>query len=532
MFVGMLFFAVMLSCSSNPPDNPGPPPRISPPRQAQAAPITPPPAAPTPAPLPTPAPVLVSSSPAASGKLPFLSDLTPYEAEIVTAVKAGADADNLLRLAIIMSAKARDEASAQPLIDKFESFITATRPKVKAEQDIWKKGFVLYEEFERVLLQNERRNGGATNYQAGDPRVDTLLREGKYNCYSSAVVYGLAARRFGFEVQGVTMNKHAFVQISESGGREAVEVETTNYGGYGEKHDEEFYRKKTTGLTFADYQKREVMPFERFVTMAHMILNDDAYKLPEADDLRVTEIAGYLDPAMETQLARLRDWYRVCSRSVHADRFAEALRQFDRIGTELLAVYAHKTSNRELNKTAAWMFTVWALAIANARPDREVLKLCNIATQLVDPSDEDFGDINNNATLALQKLARYQLDRGEIEEASTTTGTALNIIRQEDLRDQMREFFYVTLGKKHFDAKEWEKAISAYAQCKDIVSKNGQRQCLDAMETAFLNYGIDLMNQGNFDAAAQVFQKCLETDSRCERCREYLDKARKHGTRG
>jgi len=460
-------------------------------------------------------------------ELPFMSDLTAYEATVIKAVKENTSPENLLKLAIILGGEVRDESQARPLIDRFNAFAEEAAPLVEREKDIWQKGFVLYEHFERRLLNNPAGERNAAHYQAGQYRPDVLLKNGKYNCYSSAVVFGLAAMHFGFEVQGVTMKEHAFVQIIKPGGNEAMEVETTNYGGYGKKHDRQFYKERQNKLSFEDYKKREVWPFLNFIVQAYKIRGDEAVTIPEDVKFRLVEIAGFLDQSMETQIDRLGAWHNKCGELVNAGRYDQALGLFKRVSNEMMSAYARKTDSAKFNETGAWTFALWSLSLAHTKPDEQVLQLSSIAMQMADRSLDSFSKIENNVELAVQHLIKNHLENNRDDQARAYLNAALSFIDCKETRDYLRKYTFATLGGKYFDSRQWENAINAYAQCKDIEDKSGKSVCRDNMETAFLNYAVDFHNKGDYEAAARIYQKCLETDPHCHRCEQRLAELKK-----
>jgi tetratricopeptide (TPR) repeat protein len=78
-----------------------------------------------------------------------------------------------------------------------------------------------------VWLHGNALQGG---YEEGQTDLSTLLRDGRFNCVSSAVLYNLLGRRLGLDVRGIEVPDHALA-ILYHGSRHA-DVETTNPDGF------------------------------------------------------------------------------------------------------------------------------------------------------------------------------------------------------------------------------------------------------------------------------------------------------------
>jgi tetratricopeptide (TPR) repeat protein len=75
-------------------------------------------------------------------------------------------------------------------------------------------------------------------YDERQTRLEELLASGRYNCVSSAVLYGLLARGLGLDFRAVQTADHAFIRLLD-GGR-GWDVETTNPYGFDPGSRKEF----------------------------------------------------------------------------------------------------------------------------------------------------------------------------------------------------------------------------------------------------------------------------------------------------
>jgi tetratricopeptide (TPR) repeat protein len=97
-------------------------------------------------------------------------------------------------------------------------------------------------------------------YREDATTLDGILDSGLYNCVSSAVLYMLAARSIGIEVEGVRTSDHAFCTASVDG--RSVDVETTNPYGFDPGGKKEFKDSfgRVTGYAYVapgDYGDRK-----------------------------------------------------------------------------------------------------------------------------------------------------------------------------------------------------------------------------------------------------------------------------------
>lgn len=94
------------------------------------------------------------------------------------------------------------------------------------------------------------------SYVERQTRLDELLRTGRYNCVSSAVLYMILAISTGLDTGGVMTKDHAFATIRTGGeaGKviEVIDVETTNLYGFDPGNRKEFHDGfgKATGFAY------------------------------------------------------------------------------------------------------------------------------------------------------------------------------------------------------------------------------------------------------------------------------------------
>jgi len=93
--------------------------------------------------------------------------------------------------------------------------------------------------------------------------IDAILDRGEYNCVSSTLLYGIAARAFGLDMRVVETPRHIYLKL-EADGRE-VDIESTSPTGFDFSGDLERFRRYTTAFRYAAGEEMERRgPYERF----------------------------------------------------------------------------------------------------------------------------------------------------------------------------------------------------------------------------------------------------------------------------
>jgi tetratricopeptide (TPR) repeat protein len=136
-------------------------------------------------------------------------------------------------------------------------------------------------------------------YDERQTRLDELLATGRYNCVSSAVLYGLLLRSLGLEFRAVQTPDHAFIRVLA--GAEAWDVETTNPYGFDPGSRREFTDSfgRVTGFSYVppgQYSRRKELGEKGLLAL--ILYNRNAYD---------TEAGRYLEalqPAVDAHALR------------------------------------------------------------------------------------------------------------------------------------------------------------------------------------------------------------------------------------
>ena len=247
--------------------------------------------------LPALAPVGLPALPGAAepaiGGQPAFSGLEPSEAITrLVALQEPLAADVFLEAALSLSgaqgweleeARARVQALAAEAAG-----LRAVSPRERAER--------LLEMLHRRVFRR---------YDERQTRLDVLLSTGRYNCVSSAVLYGLLARSLDLEFRAVQTPDHAFIRVAES-----WDVETTNPYGFdpGSRRDFTDSFGRVTGYSYVppgQYGRRKELGDKGLLAL--ILYNRNAYdteagRYPEALQPAVDAHALRQDPESRERL--------------------------------------------------------------------------------------------------------------------------------------------------------------------------------------------------------------------------------------
>lgn len=132
--------------------------------------------------------------------------------------------------------------------DNPEQYILQFKELIGTLNQALTSGLTEYEKGEAILKY--LHDNLFTVYEEDQTEIDTVLRTGRYNCVSSAVIYLAAGRAAGLNLQGVRTTDHAFVSLISSGS--IIDVETTNIWGFDPGQKKEF-KDSFSGSTGYNY---------------------------------------------------------------------------------------------------------------------------------------------------------------------------------------------------------------------------------------------------------------------------------------
>ncbi|MDD5929816.1 MAG: hypothetical protein PUC37_08435 [Spirochaetales bacterium] len=130
-------------------------------------------------------------------------------------------ADELFQLSLILSECPPESEEGKECLIIFE--------KIKSEVTSEEYNKMQTEEKGKAVLKLLYRDY-LKKYNYAQTKINTALKEGTYNCVSSAILYMAAAKAAGLEVYGQKTTEHAFCTVYID--KKTIDVETTNPYGF------------------------------------------------------------------------------------------------------------------------------------------------------------------------------------------------------------------------------------------------------------------------------------------------------------
>jgi hypothetical protein len=135
--------------------------------------------------------------------------------------------EDLSRAALLASGL--EAEGLPPYEKKLRSLVESLRADTAAFSDETAKGEAILAFLHKTVF---------SRYREDATTLDALLDTGRYNCVSSAVLYLIASKGLGLEVEGVRSSDHAFCSLLVPGKR--IDVETTSPYGFDPGNKKEF----------------------------------------------------------------------------------------------------------------------------------------------------------------------------------------------------------------------------------------------------------------------------------------------------
>lgn len=459
--------------------------------------------------------------PASRHGLSIWTEISDFEHETLLESANSREPETLLKLALVLSGL-REKHQAKALLDRYATFLASVTPMVMAQRNLRQRGRVLFREFHLRLLRSPGKGSFLTNYQWDQTRLDKLLLTGKFNCVSSAVMYGILARQFGFQVKGVIMPRHAFVQLGHPSLPGWIEVETTARSGYAQAHNRKYFEtqeqqwaqaRDLKPSTYQEYLNREIVPLKKLVLTLANLQHTAPSRMAAADRDRLHEMAGILDPAMPAQRRRLVTWYNSFIPLQKGPDRAQARSFFKVIGHDMLKTVSRNAGDARCRRMGAWLLAFWAaVELEHGRNDAAAHYLKQAMALASFPGGDKAKHVAH-WKYHIQKKLNELLAIKKYQEADRLLERSWRGYLGESFRRTQKAVIYSQYGNSYFRLKQWQQAINAYAQC-----HNYHHVCRNNLESSYYNWAVAHIGRKNWRAAAGVLQHCrtrLPSGARC-----------------
>lgn len=454
------------------------------------------------------------------------SALTDFDSVTIQLVKRDPNSRNLMRLALLFNG-IQTEQELRPLMQRYESFLQHTGKKMASTQPSL-RGKVLLEEMHTYLLGTIVKPY-KVRYRHDQARMDVLLRKGTYNCLSSSVLYGIAARHFGLKVRGVFIDGkpgHAFIQLLNPSRKGPLFVETTTYRGYGKTHDKAFYdnwkRRHVTGLskdgalikgeppTFQAFQQRKT--YDLLSTVVSMSFGNHRKRFSPSYRNKLNEIAGLFGSQTIVQRNRLISWHNIYVERIKMKPITQRINFFREIETVLPYVLPFAKGHPKTRRILGFLYLYQVKALSNGGRYDEAIEPFRKAFDVVKQ-----GGYNKPAKL--RKVA-YGMTKGYLFRSAKFRKTQA----AEQLLAEVKQtfpkwypylsaFYYRYAGSYLLRYRDFDGAFRLFQLCKDTPVASLRTRCVEGLARTHAKRGHRWNGMRHFQKALQDFLACTRYPS-------------------
>lgn len=463
--------------------------------------------------------------------LPFWHPLTPGEVQALQGLEPARTGAALALFDFAIMGSGDRIQDTEPR-ERVVAFIEQMKPVMAAEPDPWQRAFKLHRAMHEHFFGFEKGQDDLGNYDFDRSDVAGIFRQGKYNCISSSILYIVLARAFDFQVEGVLVPTHAFVQVTLPDGRK-IEVETTSPTGFDWIHDDKFYafdakkwgsRRGLPPVTKAQYDARQIVPPYLLVAsnMSNQHTREDRFT--DEDRGRLYELAATLAyDDRETVKNGLSTLHNEAVAMSRAKDYAGLARLAEKVRPAMDAALQRFSADAQLVDMITWQrgFAVEAFAALNRTAEAR-----RVADEVLVGSGGG-GEAAKARDYAVSKLAKLQeklTDAQQFAEAEAGYAALGDHCAQRSWCSHNRAYNLLSWASADFKRQAWAESIEHCGAAEKLASNEEQRTLArHNAAAAWVNWANDHMEEGNWPKAAEVLDKCLASQPDEPLCRKAKD---------
>jgi tetratricopeptide (TPR) repeat protein len=407
--------------------------------------------------------------------LPFWYELTDFERmalEGKAAAKAG-DPQALFALAIMASGNERSMEAWETFRGQLETFVRRIKPNVERAVGPENKGRVVFDEMCRTFYEEGSENEGTLGYDRDQSQLTELLRSKRYNCVSSTLLYLVCARYFALNVKAIDIPEHAFVELETDSGH-TIYVETTNRGGYGLVHDEDYYKTQTklkqekgqvTRVTYADFLNRRLHDPYGLIALNMQNQHTSEARMSVVDRNRVREVSGYLyDTDRDCVKARLIVYSNEFSHFSNTKDTLNMGRMFSRVGALLQDVKRSWMRDTALTPHIADFLRDQYKAGLLCGRDSQALVLLPDAVELLKTGDTSYVSMMNAIDVSTSNYIIRNVEAKQFERAIAYLDSYAPFMRPGNKLTNSRSYILDSWAYAFWEEKKWDQSVAQYTK--------------------------------------------------------------------
>ena len=404
--------------------------------------------------------------------LPIWSPLTEFESNTLQTISVNPNpsANTLLAFYVMASAEDRHGHAFHNYQTRIKLWIEDLPPSIRNKQTLASAKSV-FQRMYKSFLDNESRGGG---YSADQSQLTSVFDNGSFNCLSSSLLFIVIAKELGYDVSGIVLPSHAFVEI-QLARSERIDIETTAYSGFNVQHDEAFYQREDNTWfeernlvppNYQDYLNRERVSTTQLGLINMWSQHAAKNRMPDMDRMRLAEIRGTLMPNHKgAQAMRLYYFNRELALLLdQTDRDAlERLRDIANSVTTSLSY--HWSTDEDFFESYASVKT--QLALASFRlddPEQGLLETRQLLDRVYSSNLAVDGSIEHNLFYALDQYINLSLEAEDYFRARTAFSGIEAQCQEHSLCQTSMLKLYSHWAASHWANNDWNQVISIYQE--------------------------------------------------------------------
>lgn len=473
------------------------------------------------------------------GPFPIWSPLSFFERQTISErfdAQAG-DPDALLALYVLASGRyeQRDYEQMKKAID---GFIGKVRESTDKLLDPWQQGELLngamHHHFfgsSHSLKKDDDEPPLAGKYDADQSALAPIFISQQFNCISSSMLYAVLARKLGFDGKGVMLPSHAFIELYLDD--KIAEVETTSPKGFDQHHDEAFYQRAEEWFTprgispstYADYLKRERIPFWQLATRNMLHQHTHPHRMNAVDRGRLAEISALLDPDYEpAQQNRMHYISSEAGQLAEAHQWLDVQRLIERVLPTLIIDAAKFPNNDGLQHNLFWLHLMRIDAAANLGQSDAFISAIEAAWPLSITEERALqikGRALEGSKLLLTKLA----EREQFDQGPSLLAALESYLYGDSVFNQNAQWFYNVWARTYWQSKAWPDVI---ATIEDYLASPYLAEDTSSSEqnlaSAYFNWVLSEIKAKRLDSASAIALQCtaLHSETTCQKATDIL----------
>jgi tetratricopeptide (TPR) repeat protein len=469
-----------------------------------------------------------------SSPLPFWSQLTAPEVRALQSRDRAAAGDNraLLQLAVFASGDRRTEPEYAAITARFDAFVAHERPVIGGIADPDRKADRLLRDMHAGFFKpGKTGNGSQPGYDYDQSAFTGIFADGRFNCVSSAILYLLLAREFGYTAQGAVMPHHAYVHLVFPGGRSA-EVETTTPDGYENAHagasaptrPSTWYAARGLDPKMAlDYVKRRLV--DPIDLIGFNMRNQHLFALSLRDRYRVLEGGAWVVPGdRQAQIDRIAVWEVEFQYLSGRGQWEPAHRLCIAIAPLLPDVHARLAAATDAapNDHPAWLAYARSRTALELGNPEEAVAYGDTALAWIPAGGDAAGAIRGNVMGLLMRVSQKLVETGKFPAAEQLLQKYPGYAKDSVEYRGNLSWVYANWSQEAWKRSDWATAIERIEKALTFALPRDTADLEGNLAGAYFNRALAYRTRGDAVKATETLRHCRERVPRAKACRQEL----------